>query len=44
MDEHPATRDRIERALKNAELLKAVAKANISAVTMKVKSLFSKGN
>jgi Zn-dependent protease with chaperone function len=43
MDEHPQTRDRIERALKNAELMKAIAKANISAITTRVKSLFGKG-
>ena len=43
MDEHPDTRDRVERALKNADLLKAIAKANISAITSRVKSLFGKG-
>ena len=43
MDEHPDTRDRIERALKNAELMKAIAKANVSAIAVKVKSLFGKG-
>ena len=43
MDEHPQTRKRIEVALKNTEILKAIAKARVSAIAMKVKSIFGKG-
>lgn len=44
MDEHPPTRKRVEVALKNTELLKAIMKGKISDIAYKVKSLFSKGD
>lgn len=44
MDEHPPTRKRIEVALKNTELLKAIMKAKISVIAYKVKAFFSKGD
>jgi Zn-dependent protease with chaperone function len=44
MDEHPATKKRVEAALKDAQLLKAIAKGKITAITYKIKSLFAKGD
>jgi Zn-dependent protease with chaperone function len=44
MDEHPSTKKRIEKTLKDVELLKAVSKAKITAITYKIKKLFSKGD
>jgi Zn-dependent protease with chaperone function len=44
MDEHPPTRKRIEVALKNTELLKAIMKGKISNIVYKVKAFFSKGD
>jgi Zn-dependent protease with chaperone function len=43
MDEHPPIRKRIEQALKNVELMKAIAKAKISSITIIVKNFFGKG-
>jgi Zn-dependent protease with chaperone function len=44
MDEHPPLRDRIETALKDTELMKALDKGKLSAITYKVKQLFGKGD
>jgi len=43
MDEHPPIRKRVEQALKNVELMKAIAKAKISSITVVVKNFFGKG-
>lgn len=44
IDEHPPLKNRIEIALKDTELLKAMAKAKLSVITYKVRKLFGKGD
>ena len=43
MDEHPPLRKRIEKAMEDAKLLKAIAKGQVSAITSVVKNFFGKG-
>lgn len=44
MDEHPPLRKRIEKAMKDTELMKAVAKGKVTAITYKLKKMFGKGD
>jgi Zn-dependent protease with chaperone function len=44
MDEHPPLKQRIEQAMKDTELLKAMAKGKLTTVTYKIKKLFGKGD